>query len=475
MSDPFISREVIAGLMKQHHRPLSARRLLMLFNQDGEAELNYGEMLVFLRKWAREEDLDESERGPQIREIRRGVFALGAVEVSDRSSSPLAEPESPPSTRKKHATRVGTKPSKQGRWSKSSLSSLVSHDGQSGPMRPISREQLENSERISGYLSPYSPAPVSVEDVVNARDALGDQFHEALRERLLDEVQMLNQALNLNLTLPSARASSSSAESRALDEATRSKTRSSDLDERENIQANDLDIASLFTRFSSSPCQSLDQLVTASREDHQAFITERDAIKDLIEYGRQEAIRNGARPPFEIDDQGIVFATSYGLNEELRTLETKLTRLKRQYQEAFERHFLQRLQSLPLKAFEALVFAWLKLHDFQEIEVLNRRGRDRLALMGQLTSGEAILIIIQRGDDSLSEEQLGLIERSLTGLFVESGIVINLAGFETKDTNKLTLIDGPEFSRSLCDGSIGVSHYTSRFALVNEAWLDQRE
>ena len=66
MSDKPLSRVDVITLLKRHHRPLSARRLLILAKQELDLKLNYGLILSTLRHWVK---LDLTSQEDQIIEI----------------------------------------------------------------------------------------------------------------------------------------------------------------------------------------------------------------------------------------------------------------------------------------------------------------------------------------------------------------------------------------------------------------------
>ena len=72
-----VNREVIHRLLRRQHRPLSARRLFMLSQQEFDFEGNYGEVLSSLKRWVKN---DSSFEGEKLIEVRRGVFGIKTTE-----------------------------------------------------------------------------------------------------------------------------------------------------------------------------------------------------------------------------------------------------------------------------------------------------------------------------------------------------------------------------------------------------------
>ena len=79
MSGEPLRRGDVVNLLQRHHRPLSARRLMILIAQgQEEASVNYGVMLSTLRQWARDDTKRQREESlnDRIVEVRRGVFSV---------------------------------------------------------------------------------------------------------------------------------------------------------------------------------------------------------------------------------------------------------------------------------------------------------------------------------------------------------------------------------------------------------------
>ena len=215
MSDQSLSRGDVIALLKRHHRPLSARRLLMLVHQELGANLNYGLMLSTLRHWVK---VDSHAQGDQMIELRKGVFGLRRVaqEVDEpppavthenqRLSTPTHEVSMQNvHTRSPHDESTDSKPSVEiamsGHNIPMTLSSpryhlrddlgsrsvFTAHDGRQKAIKSLNADELSRAQRISEYLSPHPASPVSMEDVIAAVSEHGSDFERHLWSHLTTE------------------------------------------------------------------------------------------------------------------------------------------------------------------------------------------------------------------------------------------------------------------------------------------------
>ena len=215
MSDQSLSRGDVITLLKRHHRPLSARRLLMLVNQELGMNLNYGLMLSTLRQWVR---LDADAQGDQMIELRKGVFGLrrAAQVVDEPSYSSTHGGQSPTtsvheaSTRDMHAQSTRDEPADEEldvelvmrdhdiptrrsspkhhlRDDLGSRSVFTAHDGRQRAIKSLNADELSRAQRISEYLSPHPASPVSLDDVIAAASEHGADFERRLWSHLTAE------------------------------------------------------------------------------------------------------------------------------------------------------------------------------------------------------------------------------------------------------------------------------------------------
>ena len=555
MSDVAINRDEVVYLLRRHHRPLSARRLLMLINQEYRRNLNYGQILSALRRWSKH-DRQQDTSSPLV-ELRKGVFALIEQEMPDAqelTSAVHRDQQNSSSEDEKLALNQVKRSAIQ-----STSPILLTHEGRTRPQTPITREHLENAERLSGFLAPYPPLPVHLEDVLSAKDELGDHFNQELIQRLYNEVSLLSQALSLPWELQNPAAETTrengytssdealhDSDDEPLDELSDEALHDSDDEPLDELSdevlhdsdelsdealhdsngepldeaLHDLDDEPLDEALHDSDDEPLDEFSDTSSTilslEEQGFVTsslserEEEILTHLVEYlvqhaqatldelatlspshqlaplraqievqklintGNHDAIKAGKRPPFILNSLGIVSLSTFGMSMEMIELEKERIKLNERYQQAFTHTLINSIRALSPAQFESLLYSWLLSEGYQDLELLNRRDDGKLAMMAHHATLTPTLIVAQRHDKALRNDQLGLITRSLKGLFVDRAIVINLAGFEMATSDpRLTLINGSDFTRSLTEREVGVFHYHTTHALIDEAWFKQ--
>ena len=92
MSGAKIDRANIYRLLQKHRRPLSARRLMILAQEEFAFEGNYGLLLSTLKTWAKQgksvvlfEDGQANQQTYELIEVRHGIFKLRISQSIDSS------------------------------------------------------------------------------------------------------------------------------------------------------------------------------------------------------------------------------------------------------------------------------------------------------------------------------------------------------------------------------------------------------
>ncbi len=516
MSGAQLDRGNIYQLLKRHHRPLSARRLMILAQEEFGFDGNYGQFLSTLKAWAKEipnQTAIKVHESPsmllhdELIEVRSGVFALHPKQDHSESVQLIK--------------KVPTQP--LGHQQKSQLKEqfklLTAHDGKSSKKGELTQESLTEADRISGFLYPYPVAPVLISDIIKAEEVLGERFNQALWFQLQDESQKIAQTLSLKLKLPPAQpfvndSVDDSADDSADDSVDDSEYDSADdsVDDSEDDSADesvdDSEDESVDDSADESVDDSADESVDDSVDDldrqiqsilqqsstwtfqsqlleqlkHHSIFNDLSQTQSLQRLNQHLKSKNhqaealGQRPPYLFSINAEVMCSAQGQTKKLLELEAQIKQQQSDYHQELLNHLEFKLQNMSLESFESLLMAYLERDQYSQLEALNRRKDGRLALLAQHIQDTA-LIIAQQSNKPLSQQQLEQISRSLKSMYIDSCLVIHLGGFEQPKLipKNFTLINAQQFAALLIEKNIGVRTYTLSRAFVDLAWFDDHK
>jgi len=135
-------------------------------------------------------------------------------------------------------------------------------------------------------------------------------------------------------------------------------------------------------------------------------------------------------------------------------------------------HLLLLVKTLPATGFEALLRSLLHHMGYRGVELLNGTEDGRVILIAHHREGEVTVLIAQRHDQPLTPKRLAQIQRGLTGLYADRGIVVHLGGFEESAPPKgLRLIDGAQLVDLMCTHRVGVQGYTHDLYFADQAFF----
>ena len=451
MSGAHIDRAEIQDLLERHHRPLSARRLLVLSQQELGYEVNYGVMLTSLKKWAKSQ---EPLNHRTIIEIRRGVFTLSEAPSLERPAQTFDEDQVSTVKVEKRGKRIQPSPtssSQQKRSTEKEMRVLRTKDGKEYPHAEITRAHLENAERISAYLIPYPVSPSSVRDVLTAEEHLLGNVDQMMWQRLLEEREALNDALALGL--PTVRLKSI---------------------EDESIEDQCKTI--LKTREQWIKLEELCDLLCAHPKLNSIKDSQRKRwLRQRLESINIDTERKGERPPFLFSENGEVFLSDLSQGLELLNIERQLSTLADAHKSMIRKYLLEKISALSIDAFESLLLSYLERSAYHSIESLNRREDERIAILAQHHQLGSTLVIAHRSSEPLTIAQLDQLSRGLSSLNVERGEVIHLGGFEIQcdKRNNLNLIDGEQLTSLLLEKEVGVKRYYAPHYFLDPSWFEQ--
>ena len=512
MSGAKIDRENIYRLLKRHHRPLSARRIMSFAQEEFGFDGNYGLLLSTLKAWAvpnrlkiNSEQKQVGEGQDDLIEVRHGIFTLRSC-LSKKTKPKNVVHNKLKSPEQSTPSQVHSSPSlEQPQRSRLPSSLLIAHDGKSSIRGELTPESLSEAERISGFLYPYPVAPVLVSDVINAQKELGDQFSQALWQQLQSESTHIAQTLSLKLKVPLEKAYSSKISPLPTNIVIASQEENLD-SEHNSTKGDNGHYAALET--GQSPIdeqeesshdyteENIDIQVQAILKDSLTWITMTELLKQLdstkmfenlnesqkvqrlsthLKSANHQAQSLGQRPPYLFSLNGEAMCSAQGQNSRLLELEAEIDQLLSEYNNELLKHLESKLQQMSLASFESLLMAYLERDQYTQLEALNRRD-GRLALLAQHPRGTT-LVIAQQSRKALSQQQLEQISRSLKSMYVESCIVIHLGGFDIQSSSNdsFTLINATQFARLLINKNIGVHKYNMSRSFIDETWFDDQK
>lgn len=430
------------------------------------------------------EALDQLAVAGKVTLVRKGVYRLSKSQEPSSSSSSV------------QSNSLTLKPSSDSNavLSEYELRYLRQSLGKTAPSQAkLSRNDLENAQRIASFLSPYPSAPVDLSDVLATEEALGKaRAKEALWIHLQAEADVvceLYQAPRTHLQEPVISkkvedhppkvTSNQKKQEKFTDQPNINLTKLSNFNNiPKSHDAHQLLLTqALFELLKKSQCSmslaQVKEFIDLHLKEPQFSL---DDLSQQVISLNQEAESRGQRPPFSFDDDGNLGLSEWGVTSSMRASEGRLTRELQVYHEQLYVELSARLRALDAQAFTHLLNILLQKLGYAHIESLNSSPQEGVALMAQHPEWGDSLVLAQRSKKALSSGKIKEVVRSLSTLRVDRALLISLSGF-TEYTDSL-----PEEIELICERKlielfitqqIGVSQYTVPLSYINIGFFDQ--
>lgn len=202
----------------------------------------------------------------------------------------------------------------------------------------------------------------------------------------------------------------------------------------------------------------------------------------LAENARRSAA--GLRAPFAVQWSGEVGLTEWGLSARYRALEETVHGALAEMREIVRRDLLRRVGELPDAAFEQVVRMLLEQLGHRDVEVVHRQDGGYLALTtSRPRDGATVAVVASRAWTPVGRGTVTTLARSLEHFEAAEGLLLTMGTFspealaeaEVGGGRRITALDGAGFARLLNEHGIGLSSHHPVIPYVDGAFFDSLE